>query len=174
MIDAAFIDSMHSLPDTASIWTYAADRDLNPKETVRVAKILMDFRASWFSHGVPVESASCVLGHRFAVIAGHVPGRNLSGCGIDASVHVLEQASLEIGFEWLSALLVHYRSDDGTIHSVSRPDFRKLVEANRVHAGTIVFDLGIRFLGQLRAGRFERPARESWHGQAFGIVENAH
>ena len=155
------------LPDAARIWVYAADRDLNELEENRTVEILQSFCASWTSHGRPVRSAAGMLESRFAVIAGHIPGGDISGCGIDASVHALDQAKGELGLEWLSALAVHYRDANEAIRSVSRAAFRASAAAGDVHEKTIVFDPGIQQLGELRAGRFERPAEETWHRRAF-------
>ncbi len=155
------------LPDDARIWTYAGDRDLNELEENRTIEILQSFCASWMSHGRPVLSDAGMLESRFAVIAGHIPGGDISGCGVDASVHALNQARDELGLEWLSSLTVHYRDANGAIRSVSRAAFRACVRAGDVHEKTIVFDPGIQQLRDLRAGRFELPAEETWHRRAF-------
>lgn len=161
------IDSFHHLPDDARIWIYAADRDLNELEENRTIEILQTFCASWASHGRPVLSGAGMAESRFAVIAGHIPGGDISGCGIDASVHALEQAQAELGLEWLPSLTVHYRDENGAIRSVSRAAFRASVAAGDACETTIVFDPGIQRLGDLRAGLFEQPATETWHRRMF-------
>ena len=173
MNDPTLPDPLRGLPDSANLWIYAADRDLNDLEEKRVAEILQGFCSSWQSHGRPVDSAADVLGGRFALIAGRISDGQISGCGIDASVHALTKAASEMGFDWLPALLVHYRDEHGVIRSVSRSDFRSLVCDGDVDADTMVFDLSIRTLGQLRRGEFERRAAETWHAQVFRIAEPA-
>lgn len=160
-----------SLPDDAHVWIYAANRDLNELEESRVREILTTFCQSWDSHGRPVESAADVIEGRFAVIAGRVDDGDVSGCGIDKSVHALERAASELAFEWLPGLLVHFRDARGVARSVSRQEFRKLVADGTVLAETPVFDFSIETLGQLRSGEFERPAGESWHARVFRIAE---
>lgn len=172
MIDPT-TNRLRKLPDSARVWIYAAGRDLNDLEENRVAEILNDFCSSWQSHGRPVESAAEVIDDRFAVIAGRIVGGDISGCGIDASVHALEKASSELALEWLPALILHYRDDNGVVHSVSRREFRDRVRAGDVNADTRVFDLSIESLGQLRAGEFEQPAGRMWHARVFRIAQPA-
>ncbi len=160
-------DPFSHLPDDARIWIYAADRDLNELEENRTLEILQTFCASWTSHGRPVLSGAGMAESRFAIIAGHIPGGDISGCGIDASVHALEQAHAELGLEWLPALAVHYRDANGAIRSVSRAAFRAAVAAGDARETTMVFDPGIQRLGDWRAGLFERPATATWHRRAF-------
>lgn len=173
MIDPNTPDPLRHLPYGARIWIYAADRDLNDLEEKRVAEILNGFCASWQSHGRRVESAADVLEGRFAVIAGRIADGELSGCGIDASVHVLDRASSELGLEWLPGLFVHYRDDHGNVRSVSRSYFRDLVGAGEVDLETPVFDLSLRTLGDLRDGSFEQPAGATWHARVFRIAQPA-
>lgn len=166
-------DPLRDLPDEARIWIYAADRDLNDLQEKRVGEILNEFCASWMSHGRPVESAADVLEGRFAVIAGRIEDGDISGCGIDASVHALEKASTELSFDWSPTLTVHYRDEKDVIRSVSRSDFRSLVRSGDVGPDTRVFDLSIQSLAELRDGKFEQAAVNTWYARAFRLAEPA-
>lgn len=169
MIERSLPGLFTHLPDDARIWIYAADRDLNELEENRVVEILQEFCASWESHGRPVASGATMVESRFAVISGHIPGGDISGCGIDASVHALDNARAELGIEWLPSLLVHYRDANQVIRSVSRAQFRVSAEAGEVHLETTVFDLEVQRLGDMRAGKFEQPAGATWHRHAFSL-----
>lgn len=166
-------NALQSLPEGARIWIYAADRTLDEAQRNRLLELLASFCADWKSHGRTVESAPAVVEGRFAVIAGVIPGGDISGCGIDASVHALQRAADELDVAWLPALTVHYRADDGSVSSVSRQEFRSLVRSGSITAETPVFDMSIETLGELRGGQFERPAKATWHGRVFGLAESA-
>ncbi len=163
------LNRLRSLPDGARVWIYAADRPLNDADQARIIDLLDTFCRNWHSHGRLVDSAASVLEGRFALIAGDIPGGDISGCGIDASVHALSNAAEELGMDWLPALFVHFRDQDGSISSVSRARFRELVESETVTARTPVFDLSIETLDALRSGRFEQPAENTWHGRMFRL-----
>ena len=166
------LNTLRSLPDSARIWIYAADRTLNESEEQRLVDLLDSFCREWRYHGKKVESAAAVLEGRFAVLAGVTAEGDISGCGIDSSVHALDQAAAELGLQWLSGLYVHYREKDGAITSVPRSDFRSKAAVGEVDGTTPVFDLSIDTLGALRAGRFEQPAAATWHGRVFRLEDS--
>lgn len=161
-------DLFPDLSDDARLWIYAADRNLTPVEAEAVQRALDGFCANWTSHGRPVRSAATVLYDRFLVIAGEIPGGDVSGCGIDSSTRVIAEVSQQLGFSWLPALYVFYRHADG-VEGVPRPIFRQRVRDGAVTAATPVFDLGLQTLGALRRGAFEQPAGASWHARVFQI-----
>lgn len=165
--------ALDHLPDEARIWLYAANRELNELEENRVREILTGFCRTWESHGRSVQSAADVVEGRFAVIAGCIQNGDVSGCGIDKSVHALEKAASELAFDWLPGILIHYRDHRGVARSVTRQEFRELVQSGNVSADTSVFDLSIETLGQLREGAFERAAADSWHARVFRIEQPA-
>ncbi|HAK53970.1 MAG TPA: hypothetical protein DCP38_00605 [Acidobacteria bacterium] len=59
------------------------------------------------------------------------------------------------------------------IASVSRAQFAERAAAGDVNPDTRVFDNTVTTVGALRAGRWELPAREAWHGRAFFRVSVA-
>ena len=165
------LNTLRSLPDSARIWIYAADRTLDESEGKRLVEFLESFCAEWRYHGRKVNSAAAVLNGRFAVLAGVTAEGDISGCGIDSSVHALERAAAELSLQWLPGLYVHFRESNGSIRSVTRPNFRALAASGDVGPATPVFDLSVDSLGALRAGMFEQPAGSTWHGRVFRLAE---
>lgn len=167
------LNAFRALPDRARVWIYASDRILSPSEEERLVELLGSFCTNWKSHGRPVDSAVAVLERRFAIIAGDIPDGDISGCGIDASVHVLEKAAEELDVNWLPALYVHFRAPDGSTVSVPRSEFRGMAGSGDVGPNTPVFDLSVDTLAALRAGRFEQPGGSTWHGRVFRLGSSA-
>ena len=161
------------LPDHARLWVYAADRPLSETEQARLLQRLEAFFGQWASHGRPVEGAATLRHDRFLLLAGLVRGGEISGCGMDASVHAVEEASAALGFSWRSPLDVFYRDAEGAVEALARAAFRKRVREGDVTAETSVFDLSITALADVRQGRFERPAGETWHALVFKIPQPA-
>ena len=161
------------LPSSARFWVYAADARLTPDDQAALQAALDPFLANWQSHGRSVRGRATILDDWFLAVAADLPEGDISGCGIDASVHAVEAAADAIGRSWLSALLVLFRDESGQIHSASRPDFRRLVREGTVTADTLVFDLTPGTLGDMRARGIERTAGSSWHGRVFRIPEPA-
>jgi len=156
-------------PDEARCWIYVADRPLSDALQEKLLGTLEPFFAEWASHGRPVQGAATVLEDRFLVVVGAITRGDISGCGIDASVHRVQETAENLGVTWLSPLLVFFRGADGTVESLPRSAFRKHVAAGTITAATPVFDVSLTTLGQLRDGTFEKPAGASWHARVFRI-----
>ena len=89
-----------------------------------------------------------------------------SGCSIDALVRQMKELEHELNVELVNHAPVLFRR--GThVERVSREDFSELIADGHVNLATTVFNNTLQVLGDVRAGRWEVPASESWHGQAF-------
>ncbi|MBO6577385.1 MAG: hypothetical protein JJ896_18065 [Rhodothermales bacterium] len=155
------------LPQEARLWLYACDRVLTPSEQDFVMTRVQAFMDTWTSHGRPVLAAAELIEGRLLGIAAVVEEADISGCGIDKSVHILEGIGRAMDFRWMTGLSIAYRTDKGEVQVVERPEFRALVAAGRVLGTTPVIDLSLTQVADL--GRIEQEARETWHSRVFGI-----
>lgn len=162
-----------TLPDDARVWIYVANRPLTADEQEDLQAHLEDFIEDWSSHGRPVDGAVDVLHKRFIVLVATLTEGDISGCGIDASVHAIEDVAQQLNIEWVPTLDIVYRDADGHVQHCSRATFRALAEEETVTAETPVFDPSITTLGALRDGQFEQPAGASWHARAFDLAQPA-
>lgn len=162
-----------ALPDDARCWVYVAERPLTSDEQARLVDRLDAFIQDWSSHGRPVEGAVDVLHGRFVVLAATLAEGDISGCGIDASVHAVDDVAEALDIAWVPALHVVYRDAEGQVQHCSRSAFRTLAQDGAVTTETPVFDPSITTLGALRSGQFERPAGASWHARAFDLPQPA-
>lgn len=154
-----------ALPDDARVWIHAAAAPLSDATQANLLDRLSAFMEGWTSHQRAVTGSATVLHDRFLVVAAATSDGDLSGCGIDDLAHAVDDAAAALGIEWVPSLHVLYRDDAGTVVAASRRVFQQEAEAGAVTPDTPVFDPGLTTLGALRAGQFERPARESWHAQ---------
>jgi len=156
-------------PADAYIWIYSADRSVTAAESNHILLSVQDFLSTWTSHDQPVVAEAATVEERFLVIAAHIPGGDISGCGIDKLDRAVTGAGIDVGVQWLDGLAVLYRSNPGIISAVSRSDFARLAAKATVGAETIVFDTSVHSLSELRSHGLERPVAESWHGSVFQI-----
>lgn len=159
------------LTDAAQIWLYAADHTPDATKQAAILASLHAFLSGWESHGRTVYGDAKWIADRFLCVAGYMPQGAISGCGIDDAVRAVQQAGVANGLIWISPLMVFYRDAAGLVQAVSRAAFRQLVQSGTVDADSSVFDLGITSLGDLRSGRFELPAGQSWHKRIFRIPD---
>lgn len=162
-----------TLPDDARCWVYVADRPLRDAQQANLLGRLQAFFDEWTSHGQRVRGAATFMDDRILLLAAAVPGGDLSGCGIDKSVHAIEAAAQQHAFSWISPLQVVWREAAGTLQHGPRSAFRQLVKQDMVDGATPVLDLSVDTLGAVRDGRFEQPAHQSWHGRVFRLTQPA-
>lgn len=154
------------LPDEAQLWVYAFERPLSEDESRMVAEHLDAFMEEWHSHEVDVTGAFAIFHDRFVILAG-ASTDSISGCSIDSSVANFKHFRDHHGLNALNRNLIFYRDNESNVTAVDRGEFQDRVKAGDCGADTIVFDPTVPRLGELRAGRFELPVRDSWHGRAF-------
>jgi len=154
------------LPDHGRLWVFPASRDLTVSEAETFMGAVDTFLDRWAAHGVPLRSGRELRDNRFLVVGVDVDAEAPSGCSIDALVNQLRELGKELGVTVVDHASVWYRGE-ADIESVSRPQFKSLAQAGQVDAATNVFDTSLTRIDELRSGRLERPAADSWHGRAF-------
>ncbi len=154
------------LPDDARLWIFGATGPLDPAGEERLLDAVDRFLDGWAAHGSPLTAARDWRQGRFLLVAVDQASVPPSGCSIDALVRTLKELEGELGVGLVGHAPIWFRDGD-EVRSVSRPEFRRMAEEGRVGPETTVYDPTPTRLGEVREGRWERPARESWHGRAF-------
>ena len=116
---------------------------------------------------MPLRAARSWRYGRFLIVGVDSETALPSGCSVDALVRLLREMEDRLGARFLGNEAVWYRDDGGTVLRASRPEFRSLARRGGVTPRSVVFDNSITALAQLRAGRWEGPASESWHAAFF-------
>lgn len=158
--------SFADLPEHARLWVFAAERELSADEADRLLGASDAFLTQWAAHGAPLTCARDYRLNRFLLVGVDEQAAGVSGCSIDALTRTLKQLSAELGVALIDNSPVIYR-DGEEIQRVSRARFGELAESGVVSLSTPVFDNTVATVGDVRAGRWEKPAGESWHGKAF-------
>jgi len=158
-----------ALDSESRVWVYVANTPLSPVVQAELNRTVQEFGANWSSHGRVVVSDFTVMDNQILILSAFVQQGEISGCGIDKSLHVLDQFALRNGFDWVSALSILYRDGEGALVISSRSEFRQLIKSGAVTESTIVLDPSITTLSQLRDGQFEMMAGMCWHAGVFQI-----
>jgi hypothetical protein len=145
------------LPDDARVWIFGVSPALDARKSSHLLGAVDAFLEQWTAHQQPIISAGHLLHGSFLVIA--VDKRSeTSGCSIDRMFGLLQQLERELEVTILDANRVFYRGGDGTVHAISRAQFREQGDAH-----TVVFDTLAERLGEIRGGAWQREASKSWH-----------
>ncbi|MFQ5704373.1 MAG: hypothetical protein ACE5HT_10150 [Gemmatimonadales bacterium] len=154
------------LPASARLWTFGCSRTLDETEERELAQCVELFLAGWAAHGVLLTSGWDWRYHQFLFVAADQSNTDPSGCSIDALVESIRTLQTRLGVEFLDHGPVFYRKDDSVVR-VSRAKFSQLAHDSVVDLDTVVFDNTIQSVGELRSGRWEVAAKDSWHSRAF-------
>jgi hypothetical protein len=162
-------DVLAGLPDSARLWVFGMSRPLEAAERARLLGEVDGFLERWKAHGHPLAAGSSWEYERFLLVGVDDRITPPSGCSIDALVRALREIEEELDVEMVGGAPVWYREGgpEGELRRVSRSDFRNRVREGEITPDTIVYDLSLTRVGELRDGRWELPARESWHGRYF-------
>jgi hypothetical protein len=158
------------LPDDARLWVFPASRALTGEERERLLSRVDAFVDDWTAHGHPVVGARELRHDRFLLVGADERATGVSGCSIDSLFRALGELEAELGLSLRSAADVHYRDDEGNIHSVSRPAFRDLARSGGVTPDTVVFDNTVGDVAAVRSGRWETRLADAWHARAFPVA----
>ena len=149
--------------DQARIWIYGFEKQLSENDIKIIKSQLDDFVFNWKSHKDPVKGDYIILKNRFVILAAE---SSVSGCSIDSSVGVFRKLKDEFQLNALNQDLVYYKDDSG-ISALSRDAFQRLVDKGKINWDTTVYNFTPTMLGVLRAGQWELPFAQSWHGMVF-------
>ena len=162
--DARTPDLLHPLPDDARLWVFGSDRPLTGDEEALLLERVDHFLDGWKAHGRPLAARRWWAYGRFLLVGVDESVAPPTGCSIDARGRTLREVEEITGLHLLEKADIWFRHG-GEIHQVSRASFRAVGSQGDVDGETIVFDPALTRVGELRAGKWERPAAQGWHGR---------
>jgi len=151
-------------PDDARLWVFAAREPLDSDVQDQLLTSVDEFLSGWAAHGHPLRASRDLREGRFLFIAVDRASEPPSGCSIDAMVRHLKGLEEALGASLVAHGPVWVRREDGAIDCLSRAEFRAGSGSGEITGETPVFDTTLTEVGALRSGRFELPARSTWHG----------
>lgn len=154
--------SFSSLPASARVWVFAADRSLASPQAEMLLAEVDAYLAQWRAHGQPLTVAREWRDDRFLMIAVDQTDAYASGCSIDGLFRSLRELEGRLGAALVGSGRVHFRDETGAIRTVTRDEFSRLGESGVVNRRTRVFDPTVATAGEWRE-RFETDAERSWH-----------
>jgi hypothetical protein len=147
---------INQLDDDARIWIFGISPALDAEQGARMLRRVDAFLAEWAAHNVPVTSARELRDGSFLIVAVDKDTEQ-SGCSIDRMFGLLREFERDFGVAILDPNRVFVRGAGG-VHTMTRAEFRDGADPH-----TVVFDTLAERLGDVRSGRWERKAEESWH-----------
>jgi len=153
----------NTLPETARVWIYQANRSFNDEELEEVKASLDAFLTEWTAHGQNLKAGYDLKYRRFITIGLDQTVVGASGCSIDASVHFIQALEKKYNIDLLDKMNVSYKQGEFVAYK-SLIDFKKMAKNRAVSKKTIVFN-NLVTNKQEYLEHWEVPAEESWHGR---------
>ncbi len=161
---ARTVPGLAHLPDEARLWIFGASRPISEQQVAPLVSSTERFLEGWAAHGQALAAAFEWRYERFLLVAVDEDHTAPSGCSIDALTGHVKHLETELDVRLLDGGAVWFRDAAG-IRRVDRREFREMAARGEVDGDTIVFDLAVQRLGDLRTGGWELPAASSWHAR---------
>lgn len=101
--------SYTSLPPTARVWIYQANRPLTNAEVDIISIGLKSFTEEWMVHGQPLQASFEIRYNRFILLAAN---DQASGCSIDSSVRAVKEIGERLGVDFFDRQQVCFKNGD--------------------------------------------------------------
>lgn len=161
------LSAFSALPDDARLWLLALTKPVEPSLLAPEMDALM---GRWRHKGVQYQGAWALLEHRILAVAEPTLASQPSGCAIDGMLRGANQLVVKAGVSVEDPQAVIVRLDGG-IRVFPRTDLQALLEDGTLDHTTIVLDLALLTLGDLRQGKLEKPLASTWIGRKFKLLE---
>lgn len=155
--------NFNSLPDTSRVWIYQADREFTEFEVKQITERLMKFVEDWRRHGEDLKASFKIEYNQFLVLSVDENYNDVSGCSIDASVHLLREFEKEFDLDLFNKMNVSFK-DGENVNTVSLKDFKTYVKLEKINADTVVFNNLIQSKADFESA-WEVEASKSWHAK---------
>ena len=157
-----FVD-FESLPDTSRVWIYQSDREFTKDEMERISDKLKSFVSIWKRHGEDLKASYKIEYNKFIILSVDENYNDVSGCSIDASVHIIKELQNEFEVDLLNKMNVSFK-DGSNINTVSLKDFKEFAKQQKIKASTVVFNNMVISKIDFKHA-WEVEASNSWHAK---------
>jgi hypothetical protein len=157
-----------TMPTDAKAWIYAANRKLTPDEKNKINAKIKQFVSNWTAHEQQLKASIDVLHDLFFVIMVDENYNAVSGCGIDKSIHFMQEVEMEFNIKLFNRMQIELMSENEIIIT-SKSDAAKLYNEGKINDETIFLNKNITTKKEFDTN-FIIPFNQSW---AYQGIKNA-
>lgn len=164
------MDALNALPDDARLWLLALDPAPDTEALVQLTETMDALVAEWRHKGVQYEGAWTLLQGRILALAEPTMTSAPSGCAIDGMMRKVNRLTAGLNLAMVdpaSAVLV--RLHDG-LRAIPKTELEARLGDGTIDAATPVLDLSLFVLGDLKAGKLEKPLANTWIARKFKVA----
>lgn len=153
--------NINTIAPHSRVWIYQSSRMLTAAEVSIIKQRSVLFIDQWTSHGNQMDACIEVLHNCFVIVFVDEQTASASGCGIDKSVHFIQNLEKELNVSLMERTNVAYRGNDNSIKLSSLKEFEQLIDTGLVSGDTIVFNNVISTKQELLT-KWEVSVSSSW------------
>ena len=157
------LSAFAALPDDTRLWLLAFSQ---PVSATQLAPDIEALLGRWRHKGIQYTASWTLLEDRILAIAEPTLAAQPSGCAIDSMLRGVRQVAERLGLDLQDPQAVLTHGAEG-LRVFDRADLAARLEDGTLDALTPVLDLTLLTLGDLRAGRMERPLAATWIGRKY-------
>jgi hypothetical protein len=150
----------NKLPDHAQVWVYAASKPLTPQEKESIQFDGDKFTDEWTAHQMPLKASFSILNDIFLVFAVDIAHHDISGCGIDKSVHLVQKWEQQLNITLFNRMQLEFEVNN-KIEVGSKAQVAALFANGIITEQTIFYNKVVNNLGELR-NSFRITLKDSW------------
>lgn len=158
----------HTLPDSARVWVYTSERLLSEQEQSLIHLKSEHFLGSWQSHQLDVRSSYEIKENRFLIVAVDESYNGISGCGIDKSLHFVQELESELGISFTNKTNVVFENDEAQIVlpfvQIKSATSEGIISTESLYYNTLVSNIG-----ELKTN-FKINVQEGWVRKYFSTT----
>jgi hypothetical protein len=128
-----------TLPNTARLWIFQAERKLSPEEITIICNHLQLFTNTWSAHGQPLRASYQLKEDRFILLAVDESFYQASGCSIDDSVQVIRETGNLIHQDLFRRDLVSFKMGD-KLETIKVSDLKTALKEGIWNENTLTFN----------------------------------
>lgn len=161
-----------TLPPTARLWIFQAERKFSASELTIIATHLQLFTDEWVAHGQPLRSSFQVRADRFIILAVDESLHQASGCSIDGSTRAIKELGHLLKQDLFRRDLVSFHMGD-EIETFRLSELKDRFKAGEWNENTLTFNTLVADKKHLESD-WLLPAKNTWLKRYIVTEEVSH
>ncbi len=153
------------MPDHARLWIYQAERSLTDQEVELVRHGTIDFLNQWQAHGQELKASFELKFNQFLILAVDESFSQVSGCSIDASVHLIKSLENKLHLSFSTSRKVAFFQEE-KINLYPFHELKQHVQNKMIKPETQIFDNTIKNIADLNQNWLV-PCSQTWMNRYF-------
>lgn len=154
------ITAFEQMPPDARVWVYAANRKLDAAEQAEITARAGVFVTGWTAHQHQLKASFAILHDVFFVLMVDENFNEVSGCGIDKSVHFMKELDQQYDLNLFNRLQIELLTDKGVLLT-GKQKLSVMLQEGEVNEQTIMFNKNVTDKHMFDT-QFRLPLSKSW------------